>query len=207
LVLIAIFSLRDPQLQAAISTDRLAVLVNKWLYFSYFSIAAITLFKMYDDYGANLFNHKIVFIFYLPIFLTFANTLVSALLEEVAGWREPAKPITAIGLMAVTYALSVVVLFFYLLLREAEPAMTHTPDQTPTRSTGRAPVIPSGGMREFAGALASHTKYWLIPIGVAMVLAALLVFGLPQDSRFSLYIFSTLGCMSLTIPIWQRIRP
>ena len=57
----ALAFIRNPEMRTAISSDAFELQFSRWLYYSYFSLSSILLYKVYDDYGPSFWNEKASF--------------------------------------------------------------------------------------------------------------------------------------------------
>jgi hypothetical protein len=192
----AIYS--DHELRSQLTKVSIDQQVNRWLYYSFFSLASILLYKIYDDYGNQFLEKKFIFILYICIFLSFANNFMAALMHELATLKE-SNPPTDIVTMSLSYTLAAVLMFIYLAFRENDlrkMQSTITPMTTPQPS--------------LFGITLDHVTYWSIPILVTIAISIFLTWSLSNETDIkhvmSNFVFFATGLSSIVFPIYQRIQ-
>lgn len=206
IAIVAVFSSRDPTLRAGLTTQAIDALLSKWLYFSYFSVTSILAYNIFEDYGYEFKKRRYLWGIYIIVFLSLANTLIAALLEEAAAWKNGGgPPVTATATMALSYALSIVGLFGYSLFREADLALRGQGLSSADSPTSVRPTVAMG--EKIAGILHSVKRYW-VPALMTVILTLVFDFGLKSESIVA-YFLSTLFMISgVTFPIYMHfVKP
>src|SRR5215470_6245791 len=191
--------LRYPDMRTAMTLDALEMQSTKWLYYSYFSISSIVLYKIYDDYGRELLKDKAILVLHLGLSSLFMNNFVIALMTDLSAVAS-GKPAAHSPLLTISlsYALTVLSMPVYFVFRDFDRAKKRekTP---PKRSTNNKPLLRHA---------ISHGLYWPVPLIISAALAALLTwqFQFEDPSKFAgNMIFNTVALGGVVFPIYQRI--
>jgi hypothetical protein len=83
MIVLAFQLVHDATFRSSISIGLIDRLLNGWLYYSFFSLTSILLYKIQDDYRHKLTEKKWMLVLYLATFLIFANNFLAALLRQL----------------------------------------------------------------------------------------------------------------------------